>query len=314
MNAIALMSALRLSTRPLLLLLAAAALGATACAAQEPDPPVASPVEGPVDPYGDGELFLSAPNVANLVLGTTAGQPYQATKPAVWQFQAAPTGQFAIGVSTYAKYVGLYAVLQRQVGARWVTAKTASGMGTAQLQLQPTSLGSYRLLVHGGKPGQLIYAKLACLKGVCAIPLCPSSATATATQALAQLQKAVGTLQSGSKLKNVLYTSESDQPVDLVSLAAAPATGAVLPQQLLQALGQPDTTPVDSSWTPTKFYAGLVNSGMPAAHVQLLEQTLVGQAGQWTVVRTGKVQVHVWLVGRTACGALVGLHTVVVET
>lgn len=312
MTVTAMLSHRRTCAQSLLLLFVAAALAFAGCAAQEPDP--SPPVEGPVDPYGDGELFLSAPQAPPLTFGATAGQPYKPSAPAQWQFQVAATGQFAIAVSTYAKYVSLYAVLQRQSGARWVTAKTASGLGAAQLQLQPSSQGTYRLLVHGGKPGQQIYAKLACIKGICAIPACPAAPAVAAAQALAQLQKAVGALQSGGKLKGVLYTSESDQPVELIGLPSGQGAGAVKAQELLQALGQPATTAVDSSWTVAKFYKGLANSGMSQAHVQLLQAALLDQAPQWTVLRTGKTQVHVWLVGRTACGALVGLHTVVTET
>ncbi len=315
MTVAAVLSSLRTCAQSLLLLLfAVASLAFGGCAAQEPDPPAPQPVEGPVDPYGDGELFLSAPQAPPLSFGTTSGQTFKPNAPAQWQFQVAATGQFAVAVSTYAKYVSLYAVLQRQSGARWITAKTASGLGAAQLQLQPSSQGTYRLLVHGGKPGQQVYAKLACIKGICELPACPAAPAVAASQALAQLQKAVGSLQSGGKLKGVLYTSESDQPVDLFSLPGGAGAGKVTAPELLQALGQPAATAVDTSWTTAKFYTGLANSGMPLTHVQMLQGALLDQAQQWTVLRIGKTQVHVWLVGRTACGALVGLHTVVVET
>jgi hypothetical protein len=294
--------------------LALAALHLGGCVDQEPIAPAPEPLDAPVDPYGDNEGALSAPTPTKLAFGASSGVAYQAGQTAQWQFDAAKGGQFTIDISTYAKGAPLFVALDRQVGSGWTAVKSAAGVGSVQVGLTPASDGSYRLSVTGGKSKQSIYAKLSCVKGICALPQCPANPSLQAIQALGQLKRAVGTLQSGGQLKGVLYTSESDFPVELKALSGTDKKGPVEPAELLQALGLAPTTAVDLTWNPAKFFAGLQNSGMAPDHVQLLQQALANQASQWRVLRLGKVQVQLWLVGRTACGALIGLRTTLIET
>lgn len=294
--------------------LALAALHLGGCVDQEPTAPAPEPLDAPVDPYGDNEGALSAQAVTKLAFGASSGVAYQAGQAAQWQFDAAKGGQFIVDISTYAKGVPLFGALERQTGSGWMAVKSAAGVSTLQVSLTPTSDATYRLSVTGGKTKQSIYAKLSCIKGICALPQCPATPSLQAAQALGQLKRAVGSLQSGGQLKGVLYTSESDFPVELKALSGSDKKGPVEATELLQALGLAPTTAVDLTWSPAKFFVGLQNSGMAPEHVQLLQQALASQAAQWRVLRVGKVQVHLWLLGRTACGALVGLKTTLIET
>lgn len=309
-----------------LLILALGALNLGGCVDREPTPtPTPEPWDAPVDPYGDTEGALSADAAAKLSFGVTSGQAHQAGQSAQWLFDAAKGGQFTIAVSTYAQGVPLYAALERYSGGGWKLVGSAAGVSSLQVGLTPGSDGSYRLSVSGGKAKQLVYAKLLCVKGICALPQCPTSPTLLAAQALGQLKRAVGSLQSGGQLKGVLYSSESDYPVQLVALVGAgkgttaggisgATDSAIAASELLQALGLPATTKVDLAWTPAKFWTGLQFSGMSPAQVALLQGALSSQANKWQVLRLGAVQVQVWLLGRSPCGALVGLRTTVIET
>lgn len=294
--------------------LALVALYFGGCVDQEPTGPAPEPLDAPVDPYGDNEGALSTQTATKLAFGATSGVTYQAGQTAQWQFDAAQGGQFSVAISTYAKGVPLFVGLERQGVGGWTTVNSAAGVSSVQLGLTPTSNGTYRLSVTGGKSKQSIYAKLSCIKGICALPQCPTSPSLQAEQALGQLKRALGSLQVGGQLKGVLYTSESDFPLELKALSGMSKQGPVQAAELLQALGMAPTTAVDLTWNPAKFFAGLQNSGMAPANVLLLQQALAGQASQWRVLRVGKVQVHLWLLGRTACGALVGLKTILIET
>ncbi|MBI5611359.1 MAG: hypothetical protein HY902_20975 [Deltaproteobacteria bacterium] len=269
------------------------------------------------DPEWDSQHgALAAPAAKPLAFGTAVTQNAKPGQTLLWTWTAAAGGTFSVKVSNWKK-AWMLAKLQRQLpSGAWQTVQTQGGAGGCLLSATPGSLGQYRLAVTGPGSGVGVTASLSCTKGVCAPPVCPATAQAAAQAAKAQVVKNVLPWAKG-----VLWMSESDYPFDAVGLASAPAANlstATLsptpsPAELLAALGLPATAPTQT-WPADKLYAALVQQGQNAAKIQALRSAVEAQGTGWTVIRVGTVQVQLYLVGRSPCGALVGLHTVSIET
>lgn len=274
--------------------------GLASCAAEMPEPTAG---------YGEIDGALSAAN--NLHFGQTSTKTTKLTTPLTWTFQAVAGGKFALVVTTWSKKVQMLALLQRQTtSGSWLTVQQTAGATPLQLGTTPTSNGSYRLQLSAGKSSVGVTVQLQCSKGVCSAPVCPASPALAAELAKASLSK-----QIMPWLQGLLWGSESDYPFDVVGLPASPALAktAPTPAELLKALALPATTPTEVK-TPAALFAAMAQQGVATARIAGIKQVLALHGSQWTVIRTGTIQVQVYLIGRTACGALVGLHTVSIET
>jgi len=116
----------------------------------------------------------------------------------------------------------------------------------------------------------------------------------------------------GPKLTNLLFMSESDRPLDVVAFPGAgnqaPTAASVL--ALVNA-------PAGSSASPrsvSDFYGDLEADDAAAAAVEAEFGTLEDVVYVAVINPNDPVLVDVYLVGRTSCGDLVGLHSVSVET
>jgi hypothetical protein len=120
--------------------------------------------------------------------------------------------------------------------------------------------------------------------------------------------------------EGLVYQSETDAPVRpfvLAGYGARPVTG----EALLAAIGRDASTPVETS-DAKRFFAGLVTvedwygdderrtAERYAVLEHLLDETLTGV----TVVRVGRTQIDVYVVGTTPDGDLAGVVTRAVET
>jgi hypothetical protein len=115
--------------------------------------------------------------------------------------------------------------------------------------------------------------------------------------------------------RGLLYTSESDYPFDYVSYPTAPL-GRLTGAQLLATLGRPADTAVEVR-TLDRVFSHLVNpevTGDDAPRFAALERTIRQRLTYVQVFAVGTIQVHLYVVGRDRCGALVGLHTISIET
>ena len=113
----------------------------------------------------------------------------------------------------------------------------------------------------------------------------------------------------------LLYMSESDYPFDFVSYPTAPA-GRLTTAQFLRTLGRPDGTAIEIR-SLDQVFSHLVNpdvTGPDAARFAALKRTIQQRLTYVQVFAVGTVQVQLYFVGHDRCGALVGLHTVSIET
>jgi hypothetical protein len=103
--------------------------------------------------------------------------------------------------------------------------------------------------------------------------------------------------------EGLFYLSESDHPFDYVSYLNAPAGRTITTSQFLRVLGVPASTPIEVRPLDR------VLSRLPT-----LERTVRQRLTFVQVFAVGTIQVHLYIVGRDRCGALVGLHTLSIET
>lgn len=113
----------------------------------------------------------------------------------------------------------------------------------------------------------------------------------------------------------LLYMSESDYPFDFVSYPTAPA-GRLTTAQFLRALDRPEGTVIEVR-SLDQVFSHLVNpdvTGADATRFAALKRTIQQRLTYVQVFAVGTVQVQLYFVGHDRCGALVGLHTVSIET
>lgn len=118
----------------------------------------------------------------------------------------------------------------------------------------------------------------------------------------------------------VLYMSESDRPIEFFYRAGQGRT-RLTDARLLQLTNQPSTTPVEHR-SLDEFFARLTTDedGASAgdralsAHYRALRRALESNLTDVQVFRTGRIEIGVYIVGRDACGNLVGVNTVAIET
>lgn len=250
---------------------------------------------------------LTSQVVKALAFGSAATQTAKKDQALVWVWSALAKGTFSVKVSNWKK-AWMVAKLQRlQASGVWQTVQVQGGAASCLLGVTPASPGQYRLVVTGATAGVGVTASLACTKGVCAPPSCPASPQLAAQAAASQVTKNVLPWAQG-----VTWMSESDYPFDAVGLVGTVA-GTPTPTELLNALGLSAATQTEV-WPADKLYASLVDQGMKSDAIGDLRQAVEAQGTAWTVIRVGKAQVQLYLVGRSPCGALIGLHTVSIET
>lgn len=118
-------------------------------------------------------------------------------------------------------------------------------------------------------------------------------------------------------LAGLFFLSESDAPLELVS-CPRPA-GALPSPELLTALGEPATAPVQVVELPYFLRnhtspTGVLGDAALAARYQVLQDFLTQQLSSVQVYRVGSgPQVHAYALGE-AEGQLVGFKTVLIET
>lgn len=110
----------------------------------------------------------------------------------------------------------------------------------------------------------------------------------------------------------LLYLSEGDNPFD-VFMALSPGTGPVIPDELGAILGLPTGT-VYEVRIFDQFFTPILLSGQDGARYKALRDLLVARLSEPRVIRFDMTQVKVYLVGRTSCGEIAGVHTISIET
>ncbi len=118
--------------------------------------------------------------------------------------------------------------------------------------------------------------------------------------------------------RGLWYMSESDYPYDSVFHVGA-ADALADDAALAQTLGA--TGPIESvdfaAWFDRRttvepdedpFYIE------QAAQLKVIRASMEANLTDLRVVRIGEVQVHIFIIGRTSCGDIAGLHTVSIET
>jgi Nuclease A inhibitor-like protein len=109
----------------------------------------------------------------------------------------------------------------------------------------------------------------------------------------------------------MLLLSESDYPLEGVSLPGA-AGAQDQAATMLDALGQPAGTVIEPS-TEDDLVRRLKYESDPD-QVDALRALIDGRLTDVQVWRVGTIQVHIYVVGTSPCGGLVGLSTVSIET
>ncbi|MEZ4459526.1 MAG: nuclease A inhibitor family protein [bacterium] len=118
--------------------------------------------------------------------------------------------------------------------------------------------------------------------------------------------------------RGVWFTSESDYPFDPVLVAGA---GDILADDaaLAEALGA--TGPIQAVDASEWFarYTVVSPDDDPyyveqARNIGRIQRSIEAQLTDVRVLRVGEVQVHIFVVGRTSCGDVAGVHTISIET
>ncbi len=224
------------------------------------------------------------------------------SSPWVWTFQAGSAGSMHFVVKAIKVTTQLSVTLTRQSGKGWATVSKAAGKGIVQFDTKATSGANlYRLTVTSAKAQETVQVTLTCGSATCAPP--PSTCDATLA---AKLQPV---------LKGLLYLSESDYPFEMVSFASK-TTGKPTPAELLAHLKLPANTAVEVR-TSSQWFAPLLTLADPlgdAAKYAEMKKLLDAGLTDVTVIRVGKIQIGVYVIGRTKCGTISGVKTVAVET
>ncbi|MGE0784181.1 MAG: nuclease A inhibitor family protein [Sandaracinaceae bacterium] len=113
--------------------------------------------------------------------------------------------------------------------------------------------------------------------------------------------------QIGTAAAGMWFTSESDYPLTAVTFATPQTTSTILPT-----LGLPPSTPVETQ-TVDRFFTQLGYSNDEAA-VAALRTLLESDLRDIRVIRVGRIQIQVYVIGTTTCGGAAGFSTVSIET
>jgi hypothetical protein len=254
---------------------------------------------------------LTAP-AKPLPYGAAISQTAKTNQALQWTWAAPANGTFVVKVSNWKK-APMLAKLQRLVmGGAWQNLQTKACTGSCELGVTPSSAGAYRLDLSGASSGLSVTAALTCQKGACLAPVAATTSCPATPQLAATAAKQGVTKNVLPWAKGLLWMSESDYPFDAVGLPST-AKGAPTSAELIAALGLPATTPSEV-WPTDKLYSGLVAQGKDAGLVKAIRSAVEAQGTGFTVIRVGTIQVQIYVVGRSSCGALVGLHTVSIET
>jgi hypothetical protein len=131
----------------------------------------------------------------------------------------------------------------------------------------------------------------------------------------ADLQRALGTLTEG-----LTFPSESDYPFEFVERPST-GSGAITVAAFRTAFGVAATQAVEVrsleqvfSWIATERPDMTDEERALARRYAALRDALTANLQDVQVFRYGTIQVQVYLVGRTRCGAIAGLKTVSIET
>lgn len=149
-----------------------------------------------------------------------------------------------------------------------------------------------------------------CARRAAQVSLAATGACTTGADCIPALQATLTRAADG-----LLWTSESDYPLDFVRFTAAvPATGALTAADVARVLALPAGTTIELR-DPARYEANLTNPENPdAARWAALFSTVRAQLTDVQLIAVGTIQVQVYLVGRPACGGLAGYHTVSIET
>ncbi|MBL8683558.1 MAG: nuclease A inhibitor family protein [Myxococcales bacterium] len=131
----------------------------------------------------------------------------------------------------------------------------------------------------------------------------------------ADLQRSLGALTEG-----LTFPSESDYPFEFVERPST-GTGAITVAAFRAAFGVPATQAVEVrsleqvfSWIATERPEMTDEERALARRYAALRDALGANLQNVQVFRYGSIQVQVYIVGRTRCGAISGLKTVAIET
>ncbi len=116
----------------------------------------------------------------------------------------------------------------------------------------------------------------------------------------------------------LLVPSEQDAPLEPLRWVVR---GRLTPARLLKRLKLPPDTPVEVG-TLERFFAPITRvrdagDAEAVAHAErfaALHRLLATQLANAAVYRVGQVEITILIIGQAASGALLGLHTTVVET
>jgi hypothetical protein len=113
-------------------------------------------------------------------------------------------------------------------------------------------------------------------------------------------------------IDGLLYLSESDYPFEMVSVADA-GNGAITAAHLRDLLGYAAGTVMETR-TLDEFFTAYLLGGADGDRYTEMRAILEAHLTDLTVIRLDTIQVHVYVVGRTACGEIAGVTTISVET
>jgi hypothetical protein len=122
-------------------------------------------------------------------------------------------------------------------------------------------------------------------------------------------------------VSGLLFTSESDYPIEVLS-AAGEGAAAPTPETVARVVGASPEATIESD-TEARFWARVVVDPtvfvpVPETQPAALRAAFEALASDRIVVRAiepdAPAEVHVFLVGRTACGDLVALASISIET
>ena len=111
-------------------------------------------------------------------------------------------------------------------------------------------------------------------------------------------------------VEGLLYMSESDRPFEPF-VVADDATGPISMAHMLELLALPADTVIEE-WTFDQFFTDYL-LGQDERYAQM-RTILEERMSETTVFRVNLIAIDVYLVGRTECGEVAGLHTVAIET
>jgi hypothetical protein len=305
---------------PVLLILALCVLAAAACATDSDDDFISTDLEeeSELEPKADQPL-LPFTVVDGLELREAVGRTEE--------------GRVIRTATAYRSAFGTAPPKWLDFSKEWLAVYTAGvkstgGYAAEILQVRLSDTGkSLKVVSRLTSPGAGCFVTFALTKPTVVVrfPAQPGAGTSRFTkQSLVQdctsTQACGAALQSelASAADGLLYMSESDYPLDVRSY---PGAGAPTVAKLLALTNTPAGTLVEErsfdqtmdrlgeAYDPDDDY--LVEY---AARFRALRAVMETQLTDLTVIRIGEIQVHVFFVGKSACGDLVGYETISIET